>query len=352
MTLLRNTECGLYCEAGNFYVDPWRPVDFAVVTHGHSDHARWGSKQYLTAESGKEILRARLGADAVIETLKYGESIYRDGVRISLHPAGHILGSAQVRLELGGEVCVVSGDYKIQPDGACEPFEPVRCHHFVTESTFGLPIFRWRPQEEIFRQMNQWWRENQARECTSVLFCYALGKAQRLLKGLDASLGPIFVHGAIERFLPAYRQANIALPETIKADGENVKQAQGRGIVLAPGSADNSPWLRKFGDVSTAFASGWMQMRGPRRRRSLDRGFVLSDHADWDELCATVRATGAEKVWVTHGYTGAFARHLCEQGLQAEGIETRFVGELEDEPEKPSAAEPSAAESPPAESAS
>lgn len=335
MTLLRNTDRGLYCEAGNFYVDPWRPVDFAVITHGHSDHARWGSKHYLTETTGKEILQSRLSPDASIETLPYGQSLHRNGVRISLHPAGHILGSAQVRLEKDGEVCVISGDYKIQPDNACQPFEPVRCHHFVTESTFGLPIFRWQPQQEIFRQINQWWRENQSRGSTSVLFCYALGKAQRLLKGLDASLGPIFVHGAIERFLPAYRRAGIELPDTLKADGQNVKDAKGLGLVLAPGSADNSPWLRKFGEVSTAFASGWMQIRGPRRRRSLDRGFVLSDHADWDELCATVRATGAEKIWVTHGYTTAFARHLNEQGFQAEAIETRFVGELEDEPEKP-----------------
>ena len=344
--MLRNTDRGLYCEAGNFYIDPWRPVDFAIITHGHSDHARWGSKHYLTETTGKEILQSRLNPEAVIETVSYGEPISRNGVRISFFPAGHILGSAQVRLEKDGEVCVVSGDYKIEPDGVGQPFEVVRCHHFVTESTFGLPIFHWRPQVEIFQQINQWWQENQTRGCTSVLFCYALGKAQRLLKGLDASLGPIFVHGAIERFLPAYRHAGIKLPETIKVEGDNVKNAQGRGIVLAPGSADNSPWLRKFGEISTAFASGWMQMRGPRRRRSLDRGFVLSDHADWDELCATVKATGAEKVWVTHGYAGAFARYLTEQGINAEGIETRFVGELEDEPDKPPVAEQGVADSP------
>lgn len=339
MSLLRNRAQGLYCEVGDFFVDPWRPVEFAVITHGHSDHARSGSKYYLTESSGREILQSRLGSEAKIETLRYGESISRGGVRISLHPAGHILGSAQVRLEKDGEICVVSGDYKTEPDGVCQALEPLRCHHFVTESTFGLPIFRWHPQQETFQQINDWWRENQQRECTSVLFCYALGKAQRLLSGLDASLGPIFVHGAIERFLPAYRDAGIRLPETFKADSENVKGAKGRGIVLAPGSADNSPWLRKFGDVSTAFASGWMQIRGTRRRRSLDRGFVLSDHADWDGLCATVRATGAEKVWVTHGYTAAFARYLVEQRLDAEAIETRFVGELEDEPEKPSTPE-------------
>ena len=337
--LLKNTERGLFCEAGNFHVDPWRPVEFAIITHGHSDHARSGSTRYLTAESGREVVQARVGVDAKVETLRYGESISHNGVKISFHPAGHILGSAQVRLEKDGEVWVVSGDYKLENDGTCAPFEPVKCHTFIMESTFGLPIYHWRPQAEIFKEINQWWRDNQSNECTSVLYCYALGKAQRILSGLDVNIGPIFVHGAVERFLPAYQHAGVRLPATTKADAENVKQARGKGLVLAPGSTDNSPWMRKFGPVSTAFASGWMQLRGPRRRRSLDRGFVLSDHADWDGLLSSVRATDAERVWVTHGYTEAFARYLTEQGWQAEAIETRFSGEVEDEPEKQPATE-------------
>ncbi|HEX3797137.1 MAG TPA: ligase-associated DNA damage response exonuclease [Verrucomicrobiae bacterium] len=333
--LLQNTERGLYCVAGDFYIDPWRPVDMAVITHGHSDHARPGSRQYLTETTGREILQVRLGADARIETHAYGETFSRNGVKVSLHPAGHILGSAQVRIEHGGEVCVVSGDYKLENDGISQPFELVRCNMFVTESTFGLPIYQWRPQADIFREINDWWRQNQMEKRTSVLFCYSLGKAQRLLTGLDANLGPIFLHGAMERFLPAYRAAGVKLPPTAKADADTVKSAEGKGFILAPGSADNSPWLRKFGDISTAFASGWMQIRGPRRRRSLDRGFVLSDHADWDGLCQTVEATGAETVWVTHGYTNAFARYLREKGIAAEAIETRFAGELDEEADKP-----------------
>lgn len=331
--LLKNTDRGLFCERGNFYIDPWKPVDFAIVTHGHSDHARWGSKSYLTAKPGVPILQHRLGSNAKIEGIDYRKSLSHNGVKISLHPAGHILGSAQIRIEYGGEVCVVSGDYKLEDDGTCLPFEPIRCHTFVTESTFGLPIYRWSPQAKIFSQINKWWRENQKRERTSVLFAYALGKAQRILSGLDPSIGPIFVHGAVQRFLPVYENAGVKLPATMRADAENMKAARGKAFVIAPGSADNSPWLRKFGDVSTAFASGWMQIRGARRRRSLDRGFVLSDHADWEGLLQTIRATEADNIWVTHGYTGQLVRWLRDNGKQAEIVETRFQGEVEDEAE-------------------
>jgi putative mRNA 3-end processing factor len=301
------------------------------LTHAHSDHARCGSSLYLAEESSKPILQERLGPDARIQTLRYGESILRNGVNISLHPAGHILGSAQVRMEHGGEVCVVSGDYKLEKDKTCQPFELVRCHTFVTESTFGLPIYRWRPQEQVFAELNVWWRENQSRGRTSVVFCYALGKAQRLLSGLDDGTGPIFLHGATERYLPAYRQAGAVFPATSHATAELVKESCGRGLVLAPTSADNTPWLRKFGDASTAFASGWMQIRGTRRRRSLDRGFVLSDHADWPGLLDTIKATGAENVWVTHGYTSQLVRWLREHGRNAEELPTHFEEETDAE---------------------
>lgn len=325
--LLANTERGLFCEAGNFYIDPWQPVETAVITHAHSDHARAGSALYLTEETGQPILQSRLGPEARIETLRYGQSLSRHGVNISLHPAGHILGSAQVRIERHGEVCVVSGDYKLEDDQTCPPFAPVRCHHFVTESTFGLPIYRWRAQTRIFEEINGWWRENQTRGRTSVIFCYALGKAQRLLRHVDAAIGPIFLHGAIDRYLPAYTASGVTFPQTTKAPEEII----GRGLALAPVSADNTPWLRKFGEVSTAFASGWMQIRGARRRRSVDRGFVLSDHADWPGLLDTIKATGAETVWVTHGYSGVLARWLQEHGQNAQAIESRFAAEPEGE---------------------
>lgn len=308
-------------------MDPWRPVEFAVITHAHSDHARWGSQTYLTAEMGKDVLQARLGAQAKIESVPFGKTISRNGVAISFHPAGHILGSAQIRLEHRGEIWVVSGDYKTEHDGICQAFEPIRCHTFVTESTFGLPIYYWRPQTEIFSEINDWWRENQLRERTSVLFSYSLGKAQRLLTGVDASIGPIFIHGAVGKFISAYEKAGVKFPKIEPV--ENVKTARGKALVIAPTSADNSLWLRKFGDISTAFASGWMQIRGARRRRSLDRGFVLSDHADWNGLLESIAATGAEKIWVTHGYTGPLVRWLRENGKEAEAIKTEFQGEDE-----------------------
>jgi putative mRNA 3-end processing factor len=332
--LLQNTARGLYCPAGDFYIDPWQPVNRAVITHGHSDHARPGSRHYLTVDCGKAILQSRLGPEATIETRRYGETVTHGGVRLSLHPAGHVLGSAQVRLECAGEVWVVSGDYKVESDRTCAPFEPVRCHTFITESTFALPIYHWRPAAGVFQQINEWWSANQEAQRTSVLFCYSLGKAQRLLAGVDAGLGPIFLHGATERFLPAYREAGVSLPNTLRAETAQIKKADGRGLVLAPASAANSPWLRKFGDVSLAFASGWMQIRGPRRRRALDRGFVLSDHADWDGLQQTIRATGAQNIWVTHGYAVPFARYLREAGWQADAIETRFQGEFAEEGEQ------------------
>lgn len=323
--LVQNAQ-GLYCPAGDFYVDPWEAVDFAVITHAHSDHARWGSKNYLCAYPCRNILRLRIGEQGYIQSLPYGHQLTRNGVTISFHPAGHILGSAQVRLEYKGEVWVVSGDYKLQRDSTCHPFEPLKCHTFITECTFGLPIYRWPDPEEVFKEINEWWRSNQEKGRTSVLFCYPLGKAQRLLSGLDPGIGPIFVHGAINRLIPPYLTEGIKLPPTEYASAEKIKGS--KGMVISPVSGDNSPWLRKFGDVSTAFASGWMQIRGPRRRRALDRGFVLSDHIDWADLLKAIKATEADTVWATHGYTSVLVRWLREHGYSSEAIRTRYEGEL------------------------
>jgi putative mRNA 3-end processing factor len=331
--LLQATERGLYCAAGNFFIDPWGAVEFAVITHAHSDHARPGSTVYLTSAAGAEVLRLRLGDGVKIEAASYGETVYRQGVKISLHPAGHILGSAQVRVEFEGEVWVVSGDYKVEADGVGPPFEPIRCHVFVTESTFGLPIYRWRPQAEIFCEINQWWRKNQSEQRTSVLFGYSLGKAQRLLAGVDPSIGPIFLHGAVAKFVPAYEAAGVRLPKAAHILDDKVRCADGSALVIAPPSADRSPWLARFGEVSAAFVSGWMQLRGKRRWRALDRGFVLSDHADWPGLQATIRATGAEKILVTHGYTEVMVRWLREQGFSADVLPTHFESQSDEESE-------------------
>jgi putative mRNA 3-end processing factor len=332
-SLLQITDHGLHCPAGDFYIDPWGAVDRAIITHAHSDHARWGSRSYLTAEPGREVLRQRLGPNAVIETLGYGQVSRRNEVKVSFHPAGHVLGSAQVRVEHQGEVWVVSGDYKTEDDGMIAPFEPVGCNTFVTESTFGLPIYKWQAQSEIYAAINDWWRTNQSQGRTSVIFGYSLGKAQRILAGLDGSIGPIYVHGAVAKFLPIYKEAGVRFPNTELALGQKIRAGGGQAIVVAPPSADNTPWLRKFGDVSAAFASGWMQLRGTRRRRALDRGFVLSDHADWDGLIASIRATGAERVLVTHGYTEVLSRWLRENGWQSDVLQTRFTSEVEEDAE-------------------
>jgi putative mRNA 3-end processing factor len=328
-TLIQLTDSGLYCAAGDFYIDPWRPVARAVVTHAHADHARLGSRSYLVARDGERVFRTRLGYDAALQTAAYGEVVTINGVRVVLYPAGHILGSAQVCVEHRGEVWVVSGDYKVGADATCVAFEPVRCHTFVTESTFGLPIYRWRAQVELFDEINAWWRANQIAGKASVLFAYALGKAQRLLAGVDPTIGPIFTHGAVERLTRDYRDSGVALPATTYAAADR-RADWTQALIVAPPSAQGTPWMRRFGTLSTGFASGWMQLRGRRRRKAVDRGFALSDHADWPGLLATIAATGAERVWVTHGYSAVLARWLHDQGLNAATVATHFEGETDD----------------------
>lgn len=323
--LLESTSLGLYCAAGDFHIDPWGPAECAVITHAHSDHARAGSKLYLTSRDGAGVLRLRVDPGAAVEALPYGEIVHRNGVALSFHPAGHILGSAQVRIEYRGEVWVVSGDYKLENDGLSGGFERLRCHTFVTESTFGLPIYRWRPQAEVFAEINRWWQENGANGCTSVLFGYSLGKAQRLLAGVDSRIGPIWVHDAVARFLPAYAAAGVKLPP-VERLSETTPVPAG-ALVIAPPSAEDSPLLRRIKSCSTAAASGWMRLRGARQRRGLSRGFVLSDHVDWTGLQNAISATGAEKIYVTHGYTRQLVRWLNEKGLAAEVLPTFYESE-------------------------
>lgn len=327
--LVQATPAGLYCEAGDFYIDPWRRVDRALITHAHSDHARGGMASYLTADAGVGVLRERIGLDAPVSGIAYGERRRIGAVEVSFHPAGHLLGSSQIRVEHRGRVCVVTGDYKTAPDASCEAFEPVRCHHLITEATFGLPVYRWPEPQTVFDQINQWWRENQAEGRTSVLFAYALGKAQRVLCGIDPKIGPIGVHGSVEKMLPHYRAAGRPIPSGIvKASTEHRELLKKRGLIVAPGSVQNTPWLRKFAPFSLAFASGWMAIRGARRRRALDRGFVVSDHVDWRGILDTIDATGAETIGVTHGYADALVRWLREErGLQAYEVSTRYGGE-------------------------
>lgn len=331
---LAMTPAGLYCPAGGFHIDPWLPVERAVITHAHGDHAHAGSAHYLAASDCVPILRARLPEGTAIEGVEYGTELGIGATRLTLFPAGHVLGSAQVRISGADGVTVISGDYKLAPDPTCAPFEPVRCDTFVTESTFGLPIFRWQPTQDVVRRLMAWWSSNQQRGETSVVFVYALGKAQRLLAELArlAPLpGPIACHGALARINAVYREAGVALPECVA-----VRDELGRGrsdwsshLILAPPSARQSVWLRRFAPLRTAAASGWMAVRGPRRRANLDAGFILSDHADWPALGTAIAASQASRVLVTHGYRDELVRWLREQrpDREAHALETHFSGE-------------------------
>lgn len=328
------TEKGLFCPRGGFHVDPWAPVERAVITHAHADHATPGCASYLASPATTDLMRARMGAMCPVEPLALGEVVVAGEVRLSLHPAGHVLGSSQVLLEAPGTPSwCISGDYKVIPDATCEAFEPVRCDVFISESTFGLPIFRWRDEADIIRALNAWRSENAAQGRTSVLLCYALGKAQRVLAALDPGVGPIGVHGAVMKIAEVYAARGIRLPPHVHASAETAVQLKGVGTVIAPPSAAATPWLRRFAGpsgVRTAMVSGWMSIRGRRRWRAMDTGFVLSDHADWPGLLGAIRATGATRVGVTHGYAPQLARYLAEEaGLDTMVIPTRYGDEDE-----------------------
>ena len=324
--LLQFTPKGIYCEQADVYLDPWRPVDKAIISHGHADHSRWGHQKYITHHKNVPIVQHRLG-DVNISGKDWGETFSLNNVKFSLHPAGHIVGSSQIRVEHKGEVWVFTGDYKIEDDGLTTPFELVKCHTFITECTFGLPAFQWRPQQEVFNDINQWWAQNKSEGKTSVLFGYSLGKAQRLLKHLDTSIGKIYTHGAVENVTEVLRPL-VDLPPTHLITKDTKKDELLGNIVVAPPSAHGSTWIRNMVPYVTATASGWMAFRGARRRRAIDKGFVLSDHCDWNGLLQTVEATGAEKIICTHGYTDIFSKYLQELGYDARTEATQYEGEL------------------------
>jgi len=327
MALLEFAHEGIFCPRADVHIDPWRPVKRALITHGHADHARWGSQSYLCTHAARPVIRFRLGP-VNLSSVDYGEPVYINGVRFTFWPAGHVVGSAQIEVSYKGETWVVSGDYKTEYDGLSEAFEPRKCDYFVTESTFGLPVYRWTPQSEVFDEINRWWADNREAGRVTLLTGYALGKAQRILKHLDTSIGPIYTHGAVENVNEVLRSQGVQLPATIRIGAGMPARDFGGGMIVAPPSAASGPWLKKFKDLSVGVASGWMSIRGARRRRSVERGFVLSDHADWSGLNAVIEATGASTVYVTHGYTEVFARWLREKGLQAFELKTEFQGEL------------------------
>ncbi len=330
MGLIDFTNKGIYCKQGNFYIDPWHPVDYAVTTHGHADHVKWGNKNYLCHDLTKPILTQRYGLEQNVQTLPYDKNININGVKLSLHPAGHVIGSSQIRLEYKGEVCVVSGDYKIEYDGISTEFEPIKCHTFVSESTFGLPIYHWESQHQIFAQIKNWLLANYAKQKTSILIVYSLGKAQRLIKNLAGNY-PIYVHQSIANLNDAFVKAGVDLPKTISITPEIKKEELQKGLIIIPPSLADGKWVKSLIQPATAICSGWMMVRAGRRWRSADAGFALSDHADWPSLLNAIKATQAEQVFVTHGYTAIFSKYLNEIGIAAKEVSTKYGSEENDD---------------------
>lgn len=327
--LLQFTSTGIFCPEARVYIDPWKPVDRAIITHAHSDHAKADNKRYLAHKDSESILRLRLGEDISLQTVEYGETVTINGIRFSLHPAGHIIGSAQVRVERDGEVWVAGGDYKVQDDNISVPFEVVKCNTFITESTFGLPIYKWPAQKFVMDEILEWWKQNQLDGKASVLMGYALGKMQRLIVNLQPFPGPVFAHGAVFNVNQRLREGGQNLP-LIQFASDIEKKLFRDALILAPPSALGSLWLKRFEPYSTGYCSGWMAVRGAKNRRAVDRGFVLSDHADWNDLNATITGTGAERVFVTHGFTDSFARWLNEKGIEAHEVRTEYGDEQEE----------------------
>lgn len=323
MSLLQFTSKGIYCPQGDFYIDPWEAVPYAIITHAHSDHARRGTQFYLCQKDSAPILKLRLGEDITVEGLNYKESRTINGVKVSMYPAGHIIGSAQIRLEYKGFISVVSGDYKIEDDTISTAFEPVKCNEFVTESTFGLPIYNWLSQNEIAYKMKQWIADNKAKEKSSVLIAYSLGKAQRLMKLLQ-DVAPLYVHYSIDKINQAMISNDIKLPHYNTLNESIDKTSLLNGIVIVPPSLLDTRVIKKIPNAAIAICSGWMQVRGRRRWQSADAGFAISDHADWTGLLSAIEASGSEKIWVTHGFTHIFSKYLNEQGYDAAPVITQY----------------------------
>lgn len=316
MELLSLTSKGLYCALGDFYIDPFEKVQTALITHGHGDHAHWGMGEYITVQENEFILKKRI-SDAKIKTYSYGEVFRMGEVDVSFHPAGHILGSSQVRIQYKDEIWVFTGDFKRDLDLTCKPFEVVPCDVFISEATFSLPVYRWPDFRHEMKQIYEWWMKNREEGFNSVLCCYALGKAQRIIAGLrELTDEPIWVHGTVDELNQSYAKTGLSWPNVNKVPLESKEKFQG-AMILCPPSALGSSWSKRLSPKKVAFASGWMRLRGNRRRKGYERGFVISDHADWPSLIRTVKETGCRKVYFTHGNTDAIVKYLNDQGVAA-----------------------------------
>ena len=325
--LIKFTKKGIYCPQGKFYLDPWQKVDYAIISHGHADHARWGMKHYLCTNESLPILKHRLGAEITIQSIGYGEALDINGVKVSFHPAGHVIGSAQIRLEYKGYIVVFTGDYKTQPDFITTPFESIKCHTFITESTFGLPIYNWKSEEELQKELHAWVQTNRLNNRASVFLGYSLGKAQRLLSLLEGVDDDIYVHRSIHNLNQAIQETGVKLPKTKLWSADLDKKVLQNKVIVAPPAILGSRMLKRLPNPATAICSGWMQIRGNRRWQSVDAGFAVSDHADWNGLIDAVKSSEAEQVYVTHGYQAVFSKYLNETGIKADELVTEYGDE-------------------------
>jgi len=321
--LIKFTKKGIYCPQGKFYLDPWYPVDYAVISHGHADHARRGMKNYLCTDDSKAILKHRLGANINVESIPYGKAITINEVKVSFHPAGHVIGSAQIRMEYKGYVVVFTGDYKTQPDFITTPYEPIKCNTLITESTFGLPIYKWKKEEVLQKELQSWIKTNQSNNRTSVFLGYSLGKAQRLLSLLDGC-DDVFVHRSIHNLNEVILNSGFTLPNTKLWSADLDKKTLQNKIIIAPPAILGSRMLKRLSNPATAICSGWMQIRGNRRWQAVDAGFAVSDHADWNGLITAVKLSKAEQVYVTHGSQAVFSKYLNEIGIKASELITEY----------------------------
>jgi putative mRNA 3-end processing factor len=316
---------GIECPQAGVHIDPWGKVERALLTHAHADHARFGHKHYIAHSHNQSVLRERLGKNISLQDVKYEQAIEINGVRFSWHPAGHIPGSAQIRVEGNKQTWVVSGDYKTENDQLSPAFEPIPCSHFITECTFGLPIYRWKPQTITAQAIIDWHNSNIKQGYSTLLYAYALGKAQRLLH-LLRGIEPIYIHPSVSEMNKALQSVGYPIPH-LPLISEWKPKLHAPALFIAPPGASSEALLRRLSPCKEANVSGWTQIRGTRRRQNLNNGFALSDHADWPGLLSAIEGTGAEHIYCTHGFTSEFSRHLNQQGYHSTEIETRFLGE-------------------------
>ncbi|MDZ4709369.1 MAG: ligase-associated DNA damage response exonuclease [Saprospiraceae bacterium] len=315
--LLTFTAKGIYCPRADVYIDPHKPVSRALITHGHSDHAILGHRYYLCTALTAAILKYRLGSFIQIQTVEYAQPVLINQVRFSFHPAGHIPGSAQIRVSYLDEIWVVTGDYKTEVDEICEAYELIPCHTLITETTFALPVYQWKPQKQIIREILEWYNYNLNSGQTTVLLAYALGKSQRLIHHIPADI-PVYTHGSVEQTTEVLRKAGLGLRPTIPVSSRVSKKEIQKGITIAPSSVLNSLWIRSLVNPVTATISGWMALINNRKKQAADHGFTLSDHVDWPSLNEVIKQSGTQKVFATHGYTSLYVDWLCSRGYDAE----------------------------------